>query len=91
MPIFLTRPHWRHCAFSICRRVACDPGRRHRIKHLEAALGCKLFCRLPREIKRIEQGQRFAAAVEAADRPSCCTLQQNEPARAGDSEDTEWM
>lgn len=36
------------------------------IKHLEATLGCKLFYRLPREIKLTEDGQRFAAVVDRA-------------------------
>ena len=36
------------------------------IKHLETALGCKLFYRLPREIKLTEDGQRFAAVVDRA-------------------------
>lgn len=39
------------------------------IKHLEQALGCKLFYRLPRQIKLTEEGQRFAAVIgEALDR-----------------------
>jgi len=33
------------------------------IKHLEEALGCKLFYRLPRQIALTEEGQRFAAVV----------------------------
>src|SRR3954469_10195414 len=33
------------------------------IKHLEDALGCKLFYRLPRQITLTEEGQRFAAVV----------------------------
>src|SRR5690349_13566337 len=33
------------------------------IKHLEQALGCKLFYRLPRQISLTEEGQRFAAVV----------------------------
>src|SRR5262245_14921534 len=36
------------------------------IKHLEEALGCKLFYRLPRQITLTEEGQRFAAVVERA-------------------------
>lgn len=36
------------------------------IKHLETALGCKLFYRLPREIKLTEEGQRFALVVDRA-------------------------
>jgi LysR family glycine cleavage system transcriptional activator len=36
------------------------------IKHLERALGCKLFYRLPRQIKLTEEGQRFAVVVERA-------------------------
>ena len=36
------------------------------IKHLEATLGCKLFYRLPREIKLTEEGQRFAMVVDRA-------------------------
>lgn len=36
------------------------------IKHLEAALGCKLFYRLPREITLTEEGQRFAIVVDRA-------------------------
>jgi LysR family transcriptional regulator, glycine cleavage system transcriptional activator len=36
------------------------------IKHLEGALGCKLFYRLPREIKLTEEGQRFAVVVDRA-------------------------
>lgn len=36
------------------------------IKHLEEALGCKLFLRLPRQIVPTEEGARFAAAVSQA-------------------------
>lgn len=36
------------------------------IKHLEQALGCKLFYRLPRQIKLTEEGQRFAAVIGQA-------------------------
>lgn len=36
------------------------------IKHLETALGCKLFYRLPREIRLTEEGQRFALVVDRA-------------------------
>lgn len=36
------------------------------IKHLEHALGCKLFYRLPRQLKLTEEGVRFAAVVENA-------------------------
>ena len=36
------------------------------IKHLETALGCKLFYRLPREIRLTEEGQRFAIVVDRA-------------------------
>lgn len=36
------------------------------IKHLEEALGCKLFYRLPRQIKLTEDGQRFATVVKRA-------------------------
>jgi LysR family glycine cleavage system transcriptional activator len=36
------------------------------IKHLEAALDCKLFYRLPREIKLTEEGRRFAIVVDRA-------------------------
>ncbi len=36
------------------------------IKHLERALGCKLFYRLPRQITLTEEGQRFAVVVEHA-------------------------
>lgn len=36
------------------------------IKHLEEALGCKLFFRLPRQIKLTEDGQRFGAVVRRA-------------------------
>lgn len=36
------------------------------IKHLEEALGCKLFYRLPRQIELTEAGRRFAAVVERA-------------------------
>lgn len=36
------------------------------IKHLEAALGCKLFLRLPRHIVLTDEGTRFAAVVESA-------------------------
>jgi LysR family glycine cleavage system transcriptional activator len=36
------------------------------IKHLEQALGCKLFYRLPRQLTLTEQGLRFAAVVEHA-------------------------
>jgi LysR family transcriptional regulator, glycine cleavage system transcriptional activator len=34
------------------------------IKHLEDALGCKLFYRLPRQITLTEEGKRFAGVVE---------------------------
>ena len=34
------------------------------IKHLEEALGCKLFYRLPRQIALTEEGQRFALVVQ---------------------------
>jgi len=34
------------------------------IKHLEEALGCKLFFRLPRQITLTEEGQRFALIVQ---------------------------
>jgi LysR family transcriptional regulator, glycine cleavage system transcriptional activator len=34
------------------------------IKHLEDALGCRLFYRLPRQITLTEEGKRFAAVVE---------------------------
>jgi DNA-binding transcriptional LysR family regulator len=37
-----------------------------RIKHLEQALGCTLFCRLPRHITLTEQGHRFAFVVKRA-------------------------
>jgi LysR family glycine cleavage system transcriptional activator len=33
------------------------------IKHLEQALGCKLFYRLPRQITLTEEGRRFAAVI----------------------------
>jgi LysR family glycine cleavage system transcriptional activator len=33
------------------------------IKHLEEALGCKLFYRLPRQITLTEEGERFATVV----------------------------
>jgi LysR family glycine cleavage system transcriptional activator len=36
------------------------------IKHLEEALGCKLFYRLPRQLTLTEEGLRFAAVVEHA-------------------------
>jgi LysR family transcriptional regulator, glycine cleavage system transcriptional activator len=36
------------------------------IKHLEQALGCKLFYRLPRQIALTEEGERFAVVVEHA-------------------------
>jgi LysR family glycine cleavage system transcriptional activator len=36
------------------------------IKHLERALGCKLFYRLPRQIVLTEEGERFASAVRHA-------------------------
>jgi LysR family transcriptional regulator, glycine cleavage system transcriptional activator len=36
------------------------------IKHLEEALGCKLFYRLPRQLTLTEEGVRFAAVVEHA-------------------------
>lgn len=36
------------------------------IKHLEEALGCRLFYRLPRGIKLTEEGQRFAVVVDRA-------------------------
>ena len=36
------------------------------IKHLEEALRCKLFYRLPRQIMLTEEGQRFAAVVAHA-------------------------
>lgn len=36
------------------------------IKHLEEALGCKLFLRLPRQIAPTEEGARFATAVTRA-------------------------
>jgi LysR family transcriptional regulator, glycine cleavage system transcriptional activator len=36
------------------------------IKNLEAALGCKLFHRLPHQIAFTEEGQRFARVVESA-------------------------
>jgi LysR family glycine cleavage system transcriptional activator len=36
------------------------------IKHLEQALGCKLFYRLPRQITLTVEGQRLAAVVERA-------------------------
>jgi LysR family transcriptional regulator, glycine cleavage system transcriptional activator len=36
------------------------------IKHLEHALGCKLFYRLPRQIALTEEGQRLAAVVGRA-------------------------
>jgi len=36
------------------------------IKHLEEALGCKLFYRLPRQVTLTEEGRRFASVVEEA-------------------------
>jgi LysR family transcriptional regulator, glycine cleavage system transcriptional activator len=36
------------------------------IKHLEQTLGCKLFFRMPRQIKLTEEGERFAAVVGRA-------------------------
>jgi len=36
------------------------------IKHLEQALGCKLFYRLPRQLTLTEEGLRFAAVVQHA-------------------------
>ncbi len=36
------------------------------IKHLEQALRCKLFYRLPRQIALTEEGRRFAVVVESA-------------------------
>lgn len=36
------------------------------IKHLEQALGCKLFYRLPRQIELTDEGRRFALVVEQA-------------------------
>jgi LysR family transcriptional regulator, glycine cleavage system transcriptional activator len=36
------------------------------IRHLEASLRCKLFYRLPREVKLTEEGQSFATTVQRA-------------------------
>lgn len=38
----------------------------HQIKYLEEFLGCKLFYRLPRQIKLTEEGEQFAAVVARA-------------------------
>lgn len=38
----------------------------HHVKHLEQALGCKLFYRLPHQITLTEEGKRFAAVVTRA-------------------------
>ena len=38
----------------------------HQIKYLEDSLGCKLFYRLPKQIKLTEEGQKFADLVARA-------------------------
>lgn len=38
----------------------------HQIKYLEDLLGCKLFYRLPRQVKLTEEGQKLAVAAERA-------------------------
>lgn len=38
----------------------------HQIKYLEDSLGCKLFYRLPRQIKLTEEGQKLAATAASA-------------------------
>lgn len=36
----------------------------HQVKYLEGSLGCKLFYRLPKQIKLTEEGQKLAATAE---------------------------
>ena len=38
----------------------------HQIKYLEASLGCKLFYRLPKQVKLTEEGERFGRVVARA-------------------------
>lgn len=38
----------------------------HQIKYLEESLGCKLFYRLPRQVKLTEQGEQFGRVVARA-------------------------
>lgn len=38
----------------------------HQIKYLENLLGCKLFYRLPRQVKLTEEGEKLAVAAERA-------------------------
>lgn len=38
----------------------------HQVKYLEDFLGCKLFFRLPRQVKLTEEGEKFASVVSAA-------------------------
>lgn len=38
----------------------------HQVKYLEDSLGCKLFYRLPKQIKLTEEGEKLAATAEGA-------------------------
>lgn len=72
----------------------------HQVKYLEDCLGCKLFFRLPKQVKLTEEGEKFASVVagalraldqgaEAVVAPSRATI--NVRLRAGPSFALRWL